>query len=260
MTHSLFDLSGRTALVTGGTHGLGLAMAEAMAEMGANIILNGHTPGKLEKAVEFLKEKGIKAEGFLCDITEEPKVKEHIARFNESTGIDILVNNAATTKRIELLDVSLEDFERIVKVDLTGALIMSRQVVPGMMKRGYGKIINICSMMSELSRETTGPYAAAKGGLAMLTKSMAAEWAACNIQVNGIGPGYFETDQTSDLFIPGNRMYEFIRSRTPAARWGKPEDIKGAVIFLASKASDFVNGHILYVDGGFLHYKGHPPE
>ena len=176
----------------------------------------------------------------------------------KSGPVDILVNNAAASQRTRLLDFSIGDFERIVKTDLTGAFIMAKNIVPGMIGRGHGKIINICSMMSELGRDTTGAYAAAKGGLKMLTRSMAAEWAEHNIQINGIGPGYFETELTADVFVPGNKIYEYIRNRTPAKRWGKPEDLKGAAVFLASSASDFVNGHILYVDGGFLNYVGRP--
>lgn len=261
MEKSLFDLTGMTALVTGGTQGLGLSMARGLAEMGARIVINGHTPGKMESALRILSEEGREAGGYLFDITDERAVKENISMIESKYGsIDILVNNAATSKRVKLLDMSLKDFEEIVKVDLTGAFIMSRTVVTGMIGRKHGKIINICSMMSDLGRETTGAYASAKGGLKMLTRSMAAEWAEFNIQVNGIGPGYIETELTGDLFVPGSAIYEFIRNRTPARRWGKPDDLKGAVVFLASKASDFVNGHILYVDGGFLHYVGRQPE
>ena len=258
---NLFDLSGRTALITGATHGLGMAMARGLARAGARIIINGHTPDHMDQALEELRKEGIPATGKLFDIREEQEVIRNFRTMQEETGgIDILVNNAALSKREELLNISLEDFERIVRTDLTGAFIVSRQAVPGMIRKGYGKIINICSMMSELGRETTGAYAAAKGGLKMLTRSMAAEWAGYNIQINGIGPGYFETRLTGDLFVPGSKLYEFIKSRTPARRWGKPDDIMGAVIFLASPASDFVNGHILYVDGGFLNYVGRPAE
>ncbi len=257
MNLPLFNLTGKTALITGGTHGLGLSMARGLASAGAKILLNGHTPGHMEKALRDFKNENIMAEGVLFDITDESAVMKAVADINEKKlSIDILVNNAAYTQRLNLLDTSLSAFEKIIKTDLTGAFIVSKAFVPGMIERGYGKIINICSMMSELSRETTGAYAAAKGGLKMLTRSMSAEWAEHNIQVNGIGPGYFETELTGDLFIPGSPIYEFIRKRTPAKRWGKPDDIQGAVIFLASSASDFVNGHILYVDGGFLHYVG----
>lgn len=261
MPLNLFDLTGKTALITGATHGLGLAMAEGLAEAGARIIINGHTPSKLDKVIRGLKGKDISATGYLFDITDEGEVERKITEIETETGpVDILVNNAAASQRTRLLDFTLADFERIIKVDLTGAFIMARKIVPGMIKRGGGKIINICSMMSELGRDTTGAYAAAKGGLKMLTRSMAAEWAEYNIQINGIGPGYFETELTADVFIPGNKIYEFIKNRTPARKWGKPEDLKGSVVFLASPASDFVNGHILYVDGGFLNYVGRPEE
>ncbi len=257
MISSLFDLNGKTALITGGTHGIGLSIAKGLASAGANIILNGHSQGHMEKALEDLKQKNIEARSSLFDITDENAVKNAVKDFKDNKiEIDILVNNAAFTKRLNLLETSLSNFEKIVNTDLTGAFMVAKEIVPGMINRGHGKIINICSMMSELSRETTGAYAAAKGGLKMLTRSMAAEWAEYNIQVNGIGPGYFETELTGDLFVPGSRIYEYIRNRTPARRWGKPEDIQGAAIFLASSASDFVNGHILYVDGGFLHYVG----
>jgi gluconate 5-dehydrogenase len=257
MSTTLFDLNGKTALITGATRGLGMAMARGLAGAGAKIIINGHTPDKLKSAVEEFGKEGIPAESYLFDITDEASVKVAVDAIESGYGgIDILVNNAATTRRLELLSTDVTEFERIVRVDLTGAFIMAKYFVPGMIKRGHGKVINICSMMSELGRETTGAYASAKGGLKMLTRSMTAEWAQHNIQVNGIGPGYFETGLTGDLFVPGNEMYEFIRKRTPARRWGRPEELQGAVIFLASKASDFVNGHILYVDGGFLHYVG----
>ena len=261
MSANLFDLSGKTALITGATHGLGLAMAIGLAEAGARIIINGHTPLKLDKVMNDLQAKGISAAGYLFDITDEKEVETNISEIENKVGpIDILVNNAAASQRTRLLDFTLRDFERIIKVDLTGAFIMAKKIVPGMIKRGHGKLINICSMMSELGRDTTGAYAAAKGGLKMLTRSMAAEWAEYNIQINGIGPGYFETDLTADVFVPGNKIYEFIKNRTPAKKWGKPGDLKGSVIFLASAASDFVNGHILYVDGGFLNYVGRPED
>jgi gluconate 5-dehydrogenase len=259
MSSNLFDLSGKTALITGATRGLGLAMATGLAGAGARIIINGHTPSKLDKVIDDLKRDGIPAAGYLFDITNEEDVNKNILEIEKKVGpVDILVNNAAVSQRTKLVDFTLQDFERIIKVDLTGAFIMAKNIVPGMIRRGHGKIINICSMMSELGRDTTGAYAAAKGGLKMLTRSMAAEWAEYNIQINGIGPGYFETELTGDVFVPGNKIYEFIRNRTPAKRWGKPEDLKGSVVFLASEASDFVNGHILYVDGGFLNYVGRP--
>ncbi|MDV7141024.1 SDR family oxidoreductase, partial [Maribacter sp. TH_r10] len=190
---------------------------------------------------------------YIFDVTDEAAVIENLKKIEDEVGpIDILINNAGIIKRTPMIDMELADFEAVIKVDLVSPFIMSKYVVKGMIERGGGKIINICSMMSELGRDSVSAYAAAKGGLKMLTKNMATEWAKFNIQTNGIGPGYFATSQTAPIRVDGHPFNDFIISRTPAARWGEPDDLAGAAIFLASKASDFVNGHILYVDGGIL--------
>lgn len=250
---SLFDLSGKVALVTGATHGLGMAMAAALAEAGATLVVNDISPEKLSLAISQYAERGIKAHGYIFDVTNEEAARAAVAQIAAEVGeIDILVNNAGIIKRVMALEMSLADWNAVINVDLTAPFIMSRAVAPSMIKRGGGKIINICSMMSELGRNYVSAYAAAKGGLKMLTRNLATEWASANIQVNGIGPGYFATAQTAPLREEGNPFNDFIISRTPAARWGLPEDLGGAAIFLASKASDFVSGQIVYVDGGIL--------
>jgi gluconate 5-dehydrogenase len=260
MSHSLFDLTGRIALVTGGTHGLGMAIATGLAESGARIIINDISEEKLKNAVNEYKSKGIDAKAYLFDVTNEKTAAEYLERIGKEAGpVDILVNNAAIIKRLPILELSLNDWKQILDVDLTGPFIMSRIVVSKfMMPRRSGKIINMCSMMSELGRSTVSAYSAAKGGLKMLTRNMATEWAKYNIQVNAIGPGYFATSQTAPIRTNGNPFNDFIIRRTPAGRWGEPDDLKGAAIFLASRASDFVNGHILYVDGGILATIGKP--
>jgi len=259
MSEQLFDLSGKTALVTGGTHGLGMAIATGLAEAGASIVVNGHTPAKLESAEKAYALSGIGVQTYLLDVTDESEVERTVSLMEEEVGpIDILVNNAAIIKRIPLLEMEARDFREIIDVNLTGQFIMAKTVARGMVERGGGKIINMCSMMSELGRDTVSAYAAAKGGLKMLTRNMATEWARYNIQVNGIGPGYFATDQTAPLRAKGHPLNEFIINRTPAGRWGNPEDLAGTAVFLASRASDFVNGQVIYVDGGILATIGKP--
>ena len=259
MSKELFDLKGKTALVTGGTHGLGMAMATALAESGASLIINGHTPAKLEAATETYLQKGIRVHSYLFDVTDESEVEKLVPLMEKEVGpIDILVNNAAIIKRIPILEMKAEDFRKILDVNLTGQFIMAKTVARGMVERGHGKIINMCSMMSELGRDTVSAYAAAKGGLKMLTRNMATEWARHNIQINGIGPGYFATEQTAAIRKDGHPLHEFIINRTPAGKWGDPEDLGGAAVFLASRASDFVNGQVLYVDGGILATIGKP--
>jgi len=253
MSLSLFDLTGKRALITGATHGLGMSMASGLANAGAQIIINDISKEKLDSAIEEYAKNGIKAVGYLFDVTDEAAVKINVEKIEQEVGpIDILVNNAGIIKRIPVVDMEVADWEQVLKIDLTGPFIMSKHVGKAMISRNSGKVINICSMMSELGRETVSAYAAAKGGLKMLTKNLATEWAKFNIQVNGIGPGYFATTQTAPIRVDGHPFNDFIISRTPAARWGDPEDLQGAAIFLASKASDFVSGHILYVDGGIL--------
>ncbi len=256
----LFDLTGKTALVTGGTHGLGMAIAKGLAAAGARIVINDIIPEMLEKAVAEYAREGIDVAAYLFDVCDEKVVIEAIAKIEtEVAPIDILVNNAGIIKRIPFLEMEAKDFTSVVDVDLNGPFIMSRYVAEKMVERGKGgKIINMCSMMSELGRNTVSGYAAAKGGLKMLTRNLATELAKHNIQVNGIGPGYYATDQTAPIRVGGHPFNEFIINRTPAGRWGQPEELQGAAIFLASKASDFVNGHVLYVDGGILATIGKP--
>ena len=257
--NDLFNLSGKTALITGATHGLGMAMAKALGRAGAKLIINGNTPAKMEKALQNYRSEGLNVEGYLFDVTNEAQVKENISQIEQSVGpIDILVNNAGMIKRVPALEMEVEDFRKVLDVDLTGPFIMSKQIGKYMVDRKRGKIINICSMMSELGRDTVTAYAAAKGGLKMLTRNLATEWAKHNVQVNGIGPGYFATDQTAPIRVGGHPFNEFIINRTPAGRWGDPDDLGGTTVFLASRASDFVNGQIIYVDGGILATIGKP--
>ncbi len=262
----LFSLNGKIALVTGATYGIGMSMATALGKAGATIIFNARRIEMIAEAEKQYKKEGIIAYGYQCDVTKEEDVKAMVADVASKYGdIDILVNNAGIIKRIPTLEMSVEDFKEVIDIDLIGPFIVSKAVVPGMMRKGAGKIINICSMMSELGRETVAAYAAAKGGLKMLTKNLACDWAEHNIQVNGIGPGYIATPQTAPLREKQadgspHPFDSFIISKTPAARWGNPEDLEGPVVFLASKASDFVNGHILYVDGGILAYIGKQPK
>lgn len=260
MSASLFDLTGKVALVTGATHGLGMAMAKGIGQAGATVIINGNSSQeKIDKAVEIFKSEWIQAFGYRFDVTNEEEVQKAIARIENEVGpIDILVNNAGIIKRTPLVDMEVADFEQVIKVDLVSPFIVSKAVVKGMIQRKAGKIINICSMMSELGRNTVGAYAAAKGGLKMLTQNMCVEWAPHNIQVNGIGPGYFATEQTKPIRVDGHPFNEFIVNRTPAGLWGDPDELQGAAVFLSAKASDFVNGQILYVDGGILATIGKP--
>ncbi len=255
-----FSLTGKVAWVTGGTHGLGMAMAKALGQAGATIVVNGNSSWeKLEQAIQIYKNEGLTVHGFLCDVTSQQQVRDLVAHIEQEIGfIDILVNNAGIIKRIPLTEMDLADWQEVIDVDLTAPFIVSQAVVKSMIARQQGKIIHICSMMSELGRQNVGAYAAAKGGLKMLTRNMATEWARYNIQVNGIGPGYFATSQTAPLRVAGNAFHEFIINRTPAGKWGDPDELGGAVVFLASAASNFVNGQILYVDGGILATIGKP--
>lgn len=260
MSINLFDLSGKVALITGATHGLGMAMATGLGNAGATIVVTGNSSQtKLDAAVETYKKAGLNVYGYLFDVTDEEAVKSNIKAIESEVGaIDILVNNAGIIKRTPLHEMEVADFEQVIKVDLVSPFIVSKYVVSGMIERKEGKIINICSMMSELGRNSVGAYAAAKGGLKMLTQNMATEWAKFNIQTNGIGPGYFATSQTEAIRIDGHPFNDFIVNRTPAGVWGDPDDLQGAAIFLASKASNFVNGQVVYVDGGILATIGKP--
>lgn len=256
---NLFDLKNKVALVTGGTHGLGLAMAEGLANAGAELVITGTTPEKMDKALEYYTGKGFRTSGYLFDVTDENIAANEVHRIIDIHGrIDILVNNAGIIKREPAISMPVSDYRKVIDVDLVGPFIMSQLVAKGMMERREGKIINICSMMSELGRNSVSAYAAAKGGLKMLTRNLATEWAPYNIQVNGIGPGYFATSQTAPIRVGGHPFNEFIIQRTPAGRWGDPNDLAGTAVFLASKASDFVNGQIIYVDGGILATIGKP--
>jgi gluconate 5-dehydrogenase len=259
MSEQLFDLSGKTAWITGGTHGLGMAIATGLARAGATIVINDVSEEKLQLARAAYAKVGIETHCYMLDVTDEKAVESTLKQIEGDVGhIDILVNNAGIIKRIPILEMKAEEFREVLDVDLTGPFIMSKAVAPGMIERGHGKIINMCSMMSELGRNTVSAYAAAKGGLKMLTRNMATEWARFNIQINGIGPGYFATDQTAPIRVDGHPFNEFIINRTPAGRWGDPDDLAGTAVFLASRASDFVNGQVIYVDGGILATIGKP--
>ena len=263
---SMFSLEGKIALVTGGAHGIGFAIAESYAEAGATVVFNCSSEVSLERGLAAYKEKGIDAHGYVCDVTDEEAVKKMIADIEEKIGtVDILVNNAGMIKRIPMHEMNADEFRKVVDVDLNAPFIMAKAVLPGMMKKKAGKIINICSMMSELGRETVSAYAAAKGGLKMLTKNIASEYGEYNIQCNGMGPGYIATAQTAPLreVQPDGSRHpfdQFITAKTPAGRWGEAEDMVGPCVFLASHASDFVNGQILYADGGILAYIGRQPK
>lgn len=256
----LFDLKGKIALISGSTHGLGMAMAKGLGLAGATIIVNGNSSQeKIGKAVKYYEAEGIKAFGYKFNVANENEVIEAITKIESEVGnIDILINNAGIIKRTPLVEMEVADFREVIDIDLVSPFIVSKHVVKGMIARRQGKIINICSMMSELGRNNVGAYAAAKGGLKMLTQNMATEWARHNIQTNGIGPGYFATEQTKPIRVDGHPFNDFIINRTPAARWGDPDDLAGTAIFLSSKASDFVNGQVIYVDGGILATIGKP--
>ncbi len=260
MSASLFNVKGKNALVTGSTHGLGMAMARGLGLAGATVIVNGNSSQeKIDIAVAEYKKEGINAVGYRFNVADEAEVIAAISKIEAEVGhIDILINNAGIIKRTPLIEMEVADFKEVINIDLVSPFIVSKHVVKNMISRKQGKVINICSMMSELGRNSVGAYAAAKGGLKMLTQNMATEWAKYNIQVNGIGPGYFATSQTEPIRVEGHPFNDFIINRTPAAKWGDPNDLAGAAIFLSSKASDFVNGHILYVDGGILATIGKP--
>ena len=260
-----FSLEGKIALVTGASYGIGFGIASAYAAAGATIVFNDIKQEFVDRGLKAYEEAGIQAHGYVCDVTDEEQVQAMVAKITEEVGpIDILVNNAGIIKRIPMIEMEAKDFRAVIDVDLNAPFIVSKAVLPSMIERQHGKIINICSMMSELGRETVSAYAAAKGGLKMLTRNIASEYGKYNIQCNGIGPGYIATPQTAPLRerqADGSRhpFDAFIVAKTPAERWGNPEDLQGPAVFLASEASDFVNGHILYVDGGILAYIGKQP-
>lgn len=261
-----FRLDGKIALVTGASYGIGFAIAKGFAEAGAAIVFNDINQELVDKGLASYKEEGIDAKGYVCDVTNEDAVNEMVKKIEAEVGvIDILVNNAGIIRRIPMTEMSAEEFRKVIDVDLNAPFIVSKAVIPSMIKKGHGKIINICSMMSELGRETVSAYAAAKGGLKMLTRNICSEYGEFNIQCNGIGPGYIATPQTAPLREPqadGSKhpFDSFICAKTPAGRWLDPDELAGPAVFLASDASNAVNGHILYVDGGILAYIGKQPK
>ena len=260
-----FSLEGKVSWVTGARYGIGFAIASAFYRAGAKVVFNARSQDKVDKALADYKAAGVEAKGYVCDVTDEKQVQETVARINKDVGIiDILVNNAGMIKRIPMTEMSVEDFRTVIDTDLNAPFICAKAVIPQMIKKGHGKIINICSMMSELGRETVSAYASAKGGLKMLTRNICSEYGKYNIQCNGIGPGYIATQQTAPLRerqADGSRhpFDSFIVAKTPAERWGDMADLEGPAVFLASDASNFVNGQILYVDGGILAYIGRQP-
>ena len=259
-TPKSFDLTGKVALITGASYGIGFAIATAMANCGATIVFNDLRQDLVDKGLAAYEAEGIKAHGYVCNVCDEDAVNAMVAKIAEEVGpINILVNNAGIIKRIPMIEMKASEFRQVIDVDLNAPFIVSKAVIPGMIEMGGGKIINICSMMSEFGRETVSAYAAAKGGLKMLTKNIASEYGQYNIQCNGIGPGYIATPQTAPLreIQPDGSRHpfdQFILAKTPAGRWGEASDLGGPAVFLASEASDFVNGLILYVDGGIAAY------
>ncbi len=261
-----FSLEGKVALITGGSYGIGFNIAKAFYAAGAKICFNDISEEAVAKGLANYKDAGIPVHGYVANVTNEEDVKKLVAKIEEEVGtIDILVNNAGIIRRTPMTEMDVKDWRLVIDIDLTGPFICSKAVIPSMIKKGHGKIINICSMMSELGRETVSAYAAAKGGLKMLTRNICAEYGEYNIQCNAIGPGYIATPQTAPLREKqpdGSRhpFDQFICSRTPAGRWLDPSELGGPAVFLASDASNAVNGHVLYVDGGILAYIGKQPK
>ena len=249
---NIFEIEGKVALVTGSTGALGNTFARGLAQHGATVILNGRNKAKLAKQVQGLVDEGFRVYGFAFDVTRSEEVNRAVSRIEYEVGpIDILVNNAGINLRASLEQFKDEDWDTVIGINLTGPYLVAKAVVHSMIKRKCGKIINIGSVQNELGRPTIAPYAATKGGLKMLTKGMATDWAKYNIQVNGIGPGYFKTDMTKPLY-ENPEFDAWLKGRTPSKRWGNPEELMGALLFLASEASSYVNGHMIYVDGGLL--------
>lgn len=249
----LFDLTDKVALVTGGTHGIGLATAIILAKAGARVCVNDLDEGKLRQCREAFSKEGLDVFTLKFDVTDEKDVDVGLSSIEAAVGsVGILVNNAGIIRRIPILEMKVAEYRQVIDVDLVAPLIVSKRVVPGMIDRREGKIINMCSMMSVYGRNTVSAYASAKGGLALLTKNMTCEWAKYNIQINAIGPGYIATAQTAPIRENGHPFNDLVMTRTPAGRWGEPGDVANAALFIASKASNFVNGHILFVDGGIL--------
>jgi gluconate 5-dehydrogenase len=252
MTNALFDLTGKVALITGSYQGLGLAIARGLGQAGATLILNGRNEGKLRQSVSRLSQEGLEVSGCCFDVSNSPQIRKRVSAVEREIGqINILVNNAGIQRRSPLEQFEEAIWREVLEINLTGVFLVTQQIVQGMITRRSGKIINICSLMCEMGRPTVGAYTAAKGGVKMLTKAMAVEWGKYNIQANGIGPGYFATEMNRPL-TENPQFDSWIKSRTPAGRWGEPDELVGAAVFLASRASDFVNGQIIYVDGGIL--------
>ena len=252
MSTNLFDLTAKLALITGSGRGIGFTLAKGLAQAGCKIILNDIEKQRLDEAVSQLKNAGFDCHGVIFDVRDEKMIAEKIAFIEKEIGsIDILINNAGIQIRAPLEQFSSDDWRRLIDINLTGAFLVAKAVVQGMIKRRAGKIINICSIQSELARPTIAPYTASKGGIRNLTKGMATDWGKCNIQVNGIAPGYFKTEMTKALY-EDPKFDAWLCSRVPANRWGDPAELIGAAVFLSSKASDYVNGHLLFVDGGLM--------
>lgn len=248
----IFSVKGKVALITGSTGALGNTFARGLAQHGAKVVLNGRNSAKVDEKVQELVDEGFKAYGSVFDVTQSEEIHKAISRIEMEVGpVDILVNNAGINIRASLEEFKEEDWEKVIGINLTGPYLMAKAVVQSMIKRKSGKIINIGSVQNELGRPTIAPYAATKGGLKMLTKGMATDWAKYNIQVNGIGPGYFKTDMTKPLY-ENPEFDAWLKDRTPSHRWGDPKELIGALLFLASEASSYINGHMIYVDGGLL--------
>jgi gluconate 5-dehydrogenase len=252
MAHPLFDLSGRIALVTGATSGIGLALARGLAEARAIVVVNGRDAGRIEGTVEDFRRDGLAAHGSVFDVTIREEIEREVARIEAEVGpIDILINNAGIQRRAPLLEMEPAVFDEVIRTNLTGVFLVGQAVARGMVARRRGKIVNIASLTSEVARKTIAPYVAAKGAVKQLTRAMCVEWAGANVQVNAIGPGYFATPLNTALMTDA-AFDAWVRARTPAGRWGEPEELVGAAVFLSSAASDFVNGQVIYVDGGIL--------
>ncbi len=253
MINELFDLTGKVALITGGTHGIGMSIGKKLGQAGAKICINDISVEKLESCKAEYKAAGIDVYTLVFNVTDEADVDRGISQIENEVGpVDILVNNAGIIKRIPILQQSVEDYRLVIDVDLVAPYIVSKRVAPNMIKKRSGKIINMCSMMSIYGRNSVSAYASAKGGLKLLTANMCCEWAKYNLQINGIGPGYIATAQTAPIREGNHPFNDLVMTRTPAARWGEPEDVANAALFLSSKAAEFVNGHVLFVDGGIL--------
>ncbi len=251
--NKLFDLTGQVALVTGATHGIGMAIGKTLGQAGAKICVNDINAERLEACKSEYAKDGVEVYTILFDVTDEKAVDAAVSQIEKEVGdISILVNNAGIIKRIPILDMPVSDFKQVIEIDLVAPLIMAKRIAPKMIEKKEGKIINLCSMMSVYGRNSVSAYAAAKGGLKLLTQNMTCEWAKHNLQINGIGPGYIATSQTAAIREGGHPFNDLVMTRTPANRWGEPEDVGNAALFLASKAADFVNGQVLYVDGGIL--------